>query len=55
MDLKSTRYGKSEVKTFPMWRKFSNTPENILIFKDSLKIDPFMPTSVKTRFVRAHK
>ena len=35
-----------EVKPSPMWRKFSSTPENTLILKDSLKIDPFRPWSM---------
>ena len=54
---KYARYGKTshqrEVKTSPTWRKFSSTPENTLILKDSLKIDPFRPKTVKTRYVRA--
>ena len=54
---KYARYGETshhrEVKTSPMWRKFSSTPENTLILKDSVKIDPFRPKTVKTRYVRA--
>ena len=53
---KYARYGETshqrEVKTSPMWRKFYSTPENTLILKDSLKIDPFRPKTVKTRYVR---
>ena len=54
---KYVRYGvtslQREVKTSLMWRKFSSTPENTLILKDSLKIDPFRPKTVKTHYVRA--
>ena len=53
---KYARYGKTshqrEVKTSPMWRKFSSIPENALILKDSIKIDPFRHKTVKTRYVR---
>ena len=54
---KYARYGETshdrEVKISPKWRKFSSTPENTQILKDSLKIDPFRPKTVKTRYVRA--
>ena len=54
---KNARYGKTshvrEVERCPMWRKFSSTPENTLILKDSVKIDPFRPETVKTQYVRA--
>ena len=53
---KYARYGKTsdqrEVKTSLIWRKFSGTPKNTLILKDSLKIDPFRPETVKTHYVR---
>ena len=54
---KYARYGETshdrEVKICPEWRKFFSTPENTLILKDSVKIDPFRPKRVKTRYVRA--
>ena len=54
---KYARYGKTshrrELKTSLMWRKFSSTPKNTLILKDSLKIDRFRPKTVKTHYVRA--
>ena len=54
---KNARYGETthdrEVTTSPMWRKFSSTPENTLILKDSVKIDPFRPKTLKTPYVLA--
>ena len=54
---KYARYGETshdrEVNICPEWRKFFSTPENTLILKDSVKIDPFRPKTVKTRYVRA--
>ena len=55
---KYARYRKTshhrEVKTSPMWRKFSSTPENTLILKDSLTIDPFRPKNMIRACVRKY-